>query len=239
MRADSLSGDMAGTSARARDEAELLGRLRRGDEQAFRDLFRRQHATLLALARTVVANRSSAEEVVQDTWLAVISGIGGFEGRAALSTWIASICLNKARTRAVARRPLAVLLGSRGARRRRCRRTIPTGFCPTAIGRAGSPPGTRSTPSGLSAAASSGRVMAGLIDELPAAQRAVVILRDVEGHAHEEIAPAARNPRRASARPPAPGADAAARTAGTGGVRRERARSGRNSPRRRRRRRLG
>ena len=45
-----------------------------------------------------------AEEVVQDTWIAVIKGIGGFEGRSTLRTWIFRILANQARTRGVRER---------------------------------------------------------------------------------------------------------------------------------------
>ena len=53
----------------------------------------------MRLALMHVPSRAIAEEVVQDTWLAVLNGIDRFEGRSSLRTWIASILLNKARTR--------------------------------------------------------------------------------------------------------------------------------------------
>ncbi|MGH3871086.1 MAG: RNA polymerase sigma factor [Pseudonocardiaceae bacterium] len=52
-----------------------------GDESAFRDLVLRYHTSLVRLARASVASQAVAEEVAQDTWLTVIKGIGGFEGR--------------------------------------------------------------------------------------------------------------------------------------------------------------
>ena len=82
------------------DEPEFLARLRRGDEQAFRALIRRFHGSLIGLATSIIGSRAQAEEVVQDAWLAVFSGIGGFEGRSSLVTWLFSIVLNRARTRA-------------------------------------------------------------------------------------------------------------------------------------------
>jgi hypothetical protein len=62
-------------------DAELLGRLRTGDERAFVTLVRRHHAVMLRLAAGYVPSMAVAEEVVQDTWLGVVRGIGGFEGR--------------------------------------------------------------------------------------------------------------------------------------------------------------
>src|SRR5829696_7919634 len=82
-------------------EADLLARLRAGDEAAFERLVARHYGTMLAVAQTYVRNRSVAEEVVQETWLAVIEGLDRFEGRASLKTWILSILVNKAKTRGV------------------------------------------------------------------------------------------------------------------------------------------
>ena len=81
------------------DETDLLAALRRGDEQAFRDLVRRHQPTLLRLARMYAPSQAVAEEIVQETWLAVLRGLDGFEGRAALHTWIARILVNIARRR--------------------------------------------------------------------------------------------------------------------------------------------
>jgi len=80
-------------------EADLLAALRRGDEQAFRDLVQRHQATLLRLARMYTPNQAVAEEIVQETWLAVLRGLDDFEGRAAVHTWMARILVNIARRR--------------------------------------------------------------------------------------------------------------------------------------------
>ncbi len=86
------------------DERALVAALRRGDEAAFVALVARHGAALLRLARTFVRDRAVAEEVVQETWLAVLNGIDRFEGRASLKTWIFQILSNRARTRAVRER---------------------------------------------------------------------------------------------------------------------------------------
>jgi RNA polymerase sigma-70 factor, ECF subfamily len=83
------------------DEVELLGRLRAGDERAFETLVRRHYGTMLAVARTHVATRAVAEEVVQEAWLGVLKGLDRFEGRSSLSTWILRIVVNIAKTRGV------------------------------------------------------------------------------------------------------------------------------------------
>ncbi len=93
-------------------DAGLLDALRAGDEQAFTTLVTRYHASLKRVARAYVSTDAVAEEVVQETWLAVLDGIDRFEGRSSLKTWIFQILSNRARTRAVRERrsaPFAAL----------------------------------------------------------------------------------------------------------------------------------
>jgi len=80
-------------------EADLLTRLRAGDEQAFKVLVERHHRTMLAVARQYVSTRAVAEEVVQEAWLGVVKGLDRFEGRSSLATWILRILVNIAKTR--------------------------------------------------------------------------------------------------------------------------------------------
>jgi RNA polymerase sigma-70 factor (ECF subfamily) len=87
--------------AAAHDEAQVLARLRAGDERAFEELVERHYATMLAVARTYVRTQASAEEVVQEAWLGVLRGLDRFEGRSSLKTWILRIVANIARTRGV------------------------------------------------------------------------------------------------------------------------------------------
>jgi RNA polymerase sigma-70 factor (ECF subfamily) len=96
-------------------ERRLCEALRRGDEQAFAVLVDRYHAPLRRLAVSIVRNPAVADEVVQETWLAVIRGISRFEGRSSLKTWIFRILTNTARTRAEREArtvPLSTLAGS-------------------------------------------------------------------------------------------------------------------------------
>ncbi|HWM09806.1 MAG TPA: sigma factor, partial [Solirubrobacteraceae bacterium] len=82
-------------------EAALVARLRGGDEPAFEALVGRHSATMLSVAMTYVSGRAVADEVVQETWLAVVEGLDRFEGRSSLKTWILAILVNKAKTRGV------------------------------------------------------------------------------------------------------------------------------------------
>src|SRR3954447_4785896 len=82
-------------------EVDLLRRLRSGDEAAFSDIVDRWSRAMLGVARGHVSTEASAQEVVQDTWLAVIKGLDAFEGRSSLKTWVFRILVNTAKTRGV------------------------------------------------------------------------------------------------------------------------------------------
>jgi RNA polymerase sigma-70 factor (ECF subfamily) len=82
-------------------DAALVEALRAGDERAFLGLVKGLHAGMIRFARGFLGTESSAEDVVQDTWAAVLQNIGRFEGRSALRSWIFGILANLARTRAV------------------------------------------------------------------------------------------------------------------------------------------
>ena len=84
--------------AHATDD-ELLDALRRGDERAYVALVRRYGGLMQRVALNYVRTAAVAEEVVQETWCAVIKGLDRFEGRAALKTWLFRILTNRAKTR--------------------------------------------------------------------------------------------------------------------------------------------
>jgi RNA polymerase sigma-70 factor, ECF subfamily len=85
-------------------DAELVAALRSGDEDAFVALVRADHSVLLGVAMAYVGDRAVAEEVVQATWLGVLKGLDGFEGRSSLKAWIYRIAANIACTRAARER---------------------------------------------------------------------------------------------------------------------------------------
>ena len=93
-------GTLAASRAPWADEQDLIRDLRDGDEGAFVALLDRYHASLVRLALLYVRERADAEEVAQETWLGVLSGIHRFEGRSSLKTWLFHILVNRARTRA-------------------------------------------------------------------------------------------------------------------------------------------
>ena len=87
-----------------KDDLGLIEQLRNRNEAAFTALLERYHASLIRLALAHVPDHSVAEEVVQETWLAVLEGIDRFESRSSLKTWIFKILTNKAKTRGVRER---------------------------------------------------------------------------------------------------------------------------------------
>jgi RNA polymerase sigma-70 factor, ECF subfamily len=80
-------------------DADLVSQLRAGDESAIAQLVDEWSPTMLRVARSFVDSPQSAEDVVQDTWLGMLSGLAQFEGRSSLRTWAFSILVNRARTR--------------------------------------------------------------------------------------------------------------------------------------------
>src|SRR5207248_7504446 len=88
------------SSGASSDDLHLLNLLRSGNEAAFVSLIDRYHSSMLRLAMVYVSARMVAEEVVQETWLAVLEGLNRFEGRSSLKTWMFRILTNCAKTRA-------------------------------------------------------------------------------------------------------------------------------------------
>src|SRR3954452_12667133 len=79
----------------------LVEAAKSGDESAFVQLVNQHHASLVRVARMFVKDDQTAEEVAQDTWIAVLEGLERFEGRSSFRTWLFTILSNKAKTRAV------------------------------------------------------------------------------------------------------------------------------------------
>src|SRR2546430_16400389 len=94
------NNDSALTPREGIDDAVLIERLRQGDDTAFLFLVNRHQTAMLREAAIYVSSREVAEEVVQETWIAVLKGLDRFEGRSSLKTWLFSILANHAKTRA-------------------------------------------------------------------------------------------------------------------------------------------
>jgi RNA polymerase sigma-70 factor (ECF subfamily) len=172
------------------DEPLLVAALRRRDEAAFDALVRRYHGLMLRVAYAQLKDRAACEEVVQETWLAVIKGIDSFEGRSSLRTWMFRILTYQA-----------------SARLERDGRQIPFSALAAADAAAPGPSvdplqffgrdhaprpffwvtAPSEWPQDALLAAEMRAVIRGAVQELPDSQRVVISLRDLEGWAPEEV----------------------------------------------------
>lgn len=158
----------------------LLVRLKAGDQAAFRGLVRERHGRMQRLAGAFLRNRASAEEVVQDTWLAVIQGLDGYSGEAPLAAWINGILVNKARTRAV-RDGRSVSFSDLVRDEAEGEAFEPGRFAADGHWAGGVQAWDALTPEREAGDRQLLAHVAEALEALPPAQRAVVLLRDVEG----------------------------------------------------------
>jgi RNA polymerase sigma-70 factor (ECF subfamily) len=166
------------------DDDDLVARLLAGDEGSFARLVERYHASLVRLAQSFVPSRAVAEEVAQETWLAVLKGLPRFEGRSSLKNWIFRILTNRAKTR-----------GTREVR------TVPFTALgpedeqgsaePDRFAEDGSwfnpPRPWRTSPECALLGAELESFVRRVIDTLPHKQRVVITMRDVEGFSSEDV----------------------------------------------------
>ena len=172
------------------DDLALVERLRAGDETAFMLLVDELGPSMRRVARMYVSSDAVADEVVQEAWLGVVQGLGGFEGRASLRTWIFRILVNTAKTRGRREHrsvPFATLAGNDLDR--------PT-FEPSDFGGPEGPnPGAWSTlpvdwrgmPEERAEGTETLHVIGGAIAILPPMQAEVIRLRDVLGWSSDEV----------------------------------------------------
>ena len=166
------------------EDALLVQGLRAGDEAAFAAVMRMYGMGMLRVAEMYVSSRAVAEDVVQEAWVGVLRGIGRFEGRSSLKTWLYRIVANTAKTRGVreSRSVPFSSLGDEGT-------VDPDRF----IGSGERFPGHWAVPP--QAWAPESRLLADealevverAIEMLPPAQRAVITMRDVQGFTSEEV----------------------------------------------------
>jgi RNA polymerase sigma-70 factor, ECF subfamily len=170
----------------------LVAALCRGDADAFATLVDRHSPAMIRVAMAYVPTRAAAEEAVQETWIAVMRGIDGFEGRASLKTWIFRILTNLAmRSGARERRsmPFSALAAAETTTSESSvdlDRFLPAGH-EHFPGHWVIMPARWPTPEEGLLAGETREVIAAAIAELPPAQRTVIALRDVEGWSAEEV----------------------------------------------------
>jgi RNA polymerase sigma-70 factor (ECF subfamily) len=177
--------------AHAEDE-ELLQGLRSGDERAYIVLVRRYGALMQRVALTYVRTPAVAEEVVQETWCAVLAGLERFEGRAALKTWIFRILTNRAKTRGQREARTVPFSSLAGDDEGEGPSVDPDRFLPAdhpqwpghwAMG----PAQWSAVPDERLLAREVRSEIRRAIDALPERQQAVIFMRDVEGWQPEDV----------------------------------------------------
>jgi RNA polymerase sigma-70 factor (ECF subfamily) len=173
------------------DDAAIIRALRSGDEAAFARLVGRHHATLIRIATLYVSDYAAAEEVAQETWLAVLGGLEGFEERSSFKTWMFRILTNRARTRGKRDKrtiPFAALVRAEIADDEPA--VDPSRFQPEGGRSPGhwiSFPRDWDAPEERVLAQETQTYLRVAIGALPPAQRAVLTLHDVEGMGAREV----------------------------------------------------
>ena len=169
----------------------VIARLKRGDQGAFDKLVTQHHSALIRVAMGYVADTEVAEEVVQDTWLAVIEGLDRFEGRSSLRTWICGILIHKAKDRGVREKRHTTFSAFESFDDDNDEAVDPSRFQETGewAGHWAFPPQPwdHQTPEKLLASRQAVGAMQRAMEALPPTLREVLILRDVEGVEAKEV----------------------------------------------------
>jgi RNA polymerase sigma-70 factor (ECF subfamily) len=175
--------------ASSTSDEQIVAGLRAGDERIFRELFERSYAMMKRVARGYVSSDAVAEEIVQDTWMAIVTGIERFEGRCALATWMFSILTNQAKTHG-ARERRALPFSSVGAteveepvvdadRFQKDDEAWP--------GHWATPPRPWQKPERRLLSLEAREQLKEALAQLPERQRLIVVLRDIEGLSAREV----------------------------------------------------
>jgi RNA polymerase sigma-70 factor (ECF subfamily) len=171
------------------DETALITALRDGDQVAFAHLVDRHTPSMLRVARGYVPSREIAEEVVQETWIALLRGMDNFEGRSSLRTWLFAVMINIAKARGVRERrdadaAIAAYTGGTvdPARFREAGDPYPGHWKPDEV-----PSPFPETPEGSALGSELVEVARRELDKLPERQRIVVTLRDMLGFDSAEV----------------------------------------------------
>lgn len=174
------------------EDAVLVARLRAGDESAFTYVVDAWSPMMVRVARTFVSTDASAQEIVQETWLAVVRGLERFEGRSSVRTWVFRILTNLGKTRGV-REARSVPWSSFSSADSTGATVDPSRFrgaddeWPQHWTPVGSPRAWTPTPEDAALAGEIRRQVASALQDLPERQRTVVSLRDVHGMSADEV----------------------------------------------------
>jgi RNA polymerase sigma-70 factor (ECF subfamily) len=142
-----------------RSDDDLASAVRDGEGAALAALYRRYAHELMAVAYRLLLSRADAEDVLHDVFVGLPEALRRYEPRGALAGWLKRVTVRVALTR---------------LRRARARREVALDVAPPVEGRSGEVNDTISLADAMAA--------------LPPALRAVVVLKEIEGYSHEEIA---------------------------------------------------
>ena len=181
---------LEGVEASVARDMKVVAAILDGDEAAFEALVRRHHEGMVRIAATFVRSRAVAEEVAQETWIAMLNGLGGYQGRSPLRTWLFSILTKRAITRGVREQrtvPFSAFNADEDEPLVPPERFLGLDH-PLYPGHWASPPRRwdEVPEARLLARETRERVLAA-VDDLPAAQRAVIMLRDLQGLEASEV----------------------------------------------------
>lgn len=181
---------LEGVEASVARDMKVVAAILDGDEAAFEALVRRHHESMVRIAATFVRSRAVAEEVAQETWIAMLNGLGGYQGRSPLRTWLFSILTKRAITRGVREQrtvPFSAFNADEDEPLVPPERFLGLDH-PLYPGHWASPPRRwdEVPEARLLARETRERVLAA-VDDLPAAQRAVIMLRDLQGLEASEV----------------------------------------------------
>ena len=179
----------AAYSREACADADLVARLRAGDEVAVSRLVEHWSPAMLRVARSFVDSPQSAEDVVQDAWLGMLSGLARFEGRSSLRTWVFTILVNRARSRGAreARMVPRPPLGTHDERAADDWFTGPSGQAPRTWSSIGVTARCDTAPETVVLSKEVLLALDRALSALPRQQRRVVTLRDVLGMSAAEV----------------------------------------------------
>lgn len=156
-----MQADTPGPDDPVGDDIDLLRRAAAGDEAAFHRLVDRHAQPLYRLAYSLIGNATDAEDVLQETFVGAFRGLGGFEARASVKTWLTRILLTQA------------------AKWRRDRRRQPVGPMGNSQPASGAEPGAAVDP----------RIdVHAALEQLSPEHREILVLREFEHLGYEQIA---------------------------------------------------
>jgi len=148
------------------DDIELVRRISRGDEASFRALVDRESRYLYGIAHALTGNATDAEDVVQETFAAVLTS--RYRGESSVRTWLVGILVRRAG------------MVHRLRHRQRWHRSLQAEAADGPTVELTTPPGTAGTEARLD--------LATMLQSLSPEHRAVIVLRELEGLTYEEMA---------------------------------------------------